>query len=264
MSARSSRTCVPDDARPTPDSDRRRSRRGLLAILVPGLFVLGSHPAAAGGLIPVHRHPHPHHHPYPPPPSEPPDHQNFVNLKFGAYDPQGNPRGGGFFGLTTGVEFDHRVAVGFGLDVYRRTFTDETLIAEVVDQNGNLITTVARRLDTSSTLVPLSVNLALRLPGSRTLTPYVGGGLAYEVFVNHVEDFEIGVNETAVYAGPGWQVFGGLLVPVTKSTRFLGELWYNDSIVRRNIDRYVQGLPVSERIDVGGLGARAGIEFNFD
>jgi hypothetical protein len=112
--------------------------------------------------------------------------------------------------------------------------------------------------------VPLSVNLALRLPGSRTLTPYVGGGLAYEVFVNHVESFDLGVNETAVYAGPGWQLFGGLLVPVTKSTRFLGELWYNDSVVRRDIDRYVQGLPVSERIDVGGLGARAGIEFNFD
>jgi hypothetical protein len=240
-----------------------RSRSFLVPLLA--ALALEAGPAAAGDLDYHHHYSlnrHPRHYPaHPKPPS---DHQNFVNLKFGGYDPEGSPKGGGFFGLTTGVEWENRVAVGFGLDLYRRTFTDETLIAETVDPNGNLVTTVARRLDTSSTLVPLSVNLALRLPGSRTLTPYIGGGLAYEVFVNHVESFELGVNETAIYGGPGWQVFGGLLVPVTKSTRFLGELWYNDSVVRRDIDRYVQGLPVSERIDVGGLGARAGIEFNFD
>jgi hypothetical protein len=245
------------------------ARSSIALVLVPFFgAALAIAPAAAGGLIPVpvHHHypPHPHYPAPPPPPEEPSNHQNVVNLKFGAYDPQGSPKGGGFFGLTTGVEWENRVMVGFGLDVYRRTFTDETLIAETVDPNGNLITTTARRLDTSSTLIPLSISAALRLPGSRTLTPYVGAGAAYEVFVNHVADYERGIDETAVYGGPGWQVFGGLLVPVTKSTRFLGELYYNDSIVRRNIDRYVQGLPVSERIDVGGLGARVGIEFNFD
>ena len=234
-----------------------------LAVLALGLAAAHPAPAAAGEPYLGHRlRPVPHHH-YEKP-KGPSNRQNFVNLKFGGYDPEGAPKGGGFFGLTTGVEWQNRVALGFGLDVYRRTFTDETLIAEIVDPNGNLIQTTALRLETASTLVPLSVNLALRLPGSRTLTPYVGAGIAYEILINEHNNYEIGVTETNVYGGPGWQLFGGLLLPVTRSTRFLGELWYNDSVVRRDIDRYVQGLPVDERIDVGGLGARAGIEFNFD
>jgi opacity protein-like surface antigen len=229
------------------------------AAVAVGLVAAHPTPAAAGESYLGHRI-----RPVYAKPKRPADHQNFVNLKFGGYDPEGPPKGGGFFGLTTGVEWQNRVALGFGLDVYRRTFSDETLIAEAVDANGNVITTTATRLETASTLVPLSVNLSLRLPGSRTLTPYVGGGIAYEILVNEINNYEIGVTDTNVYGGPGWQLFGGLLLPVTRSTRFLGELWFNDSVVRRDIDRYVQGLPVGERIDVGGLGARAGIEFNFD
>jgi hypothetical protein len=59
-------------------------------------------------------------------------------------------------------------------------------------------------------------------------------------------------------------VFGGLLLPLTSEVRVLGELWYNDATVGRDVDRYVAGLPVSERIDVGGLGARVGLEVHFD
>lgn len=192
------------------------------------------------------------------------DREHFVNLKFGTFDPDGPRNNSGFFGLATGVEFQNRVTAGFTLDFSRRSFTDETVIAETVDPNGNLITTSVRRLDTSSNLIPLGVALSVRLPGSRTLTPYAGAGVAYEIMVNTFNNYEQNVEDTSVFTGPGWQVFGGLLVPVTSGVRLMGELWANDATVRRNIDRYERGLPVTERIDADGFGARVGVEFHFD
>jgi hypothetical protein len=198
-------------------------------------------------------------------PSPPPDdRENVVHLKFGTYDPEGDESGGAYFGLLTGVEFQNRVTIGFDLDVYRRSYSRETVIAETVDPMGNVITTTATSLATSSTLVPLGVSLGIRLPGSRTLTPYIGGAVAYEILVNQVRNYEFGVQATNVYGGPGWQVFGGLICPLTREVRLLGELGYNDAMVRRDIDRYTLGLPVGERIDVSGMSARAGIEFHFD
>ena len=202
--------------------------------------------------------------PHPAPPAPRLDRQNVVHLKFGTYDPEGPENGGAYFGLLTGVEFQNRVTIGFDLDIYRRSYSRETVIAETMDPTGNVITTTATSLATASTLIPLGVSLGIRLPGSRTLTPYVGGAVAYEVLVNEVRNYELGVEATDVYGGPGWQIFGGLICPLTREVRVLGELGYNDSLVRRDIDRYALGLPVGERIDVSGLSARAGIEFHFD
>jgi hypothetical protein len=207
------------------------------------------------------RHPRVIHHPHPPGPD---DRDYFVQLKLGGFDPEGPKNDGGLFGFSTGIEFQNRITAGFTLDYYRRSLTDEVIIAEAVDENGNVITTSARRLETSSNLIPLGMAISLRLPGSRTVTPFVGAGVAYEILVNEVHNYEQGIEDTNVFHGPGWQLFGGLMVPVTSDVRLLGEVWTNDATVRRDIDRYVMGLPVTERIDVDGFGGRLGIEFRFD
>jgi hypothetical protein len=231
------------------------------ALVLAGISLLRTD-ARAGGppVYALSRRPHS----TPPPPPPPLDRQNVVHLKFGTYDPEGPENGGAYFGLLTGVEFQNRVTIGFDLDVYRRSYSRETVIAETVDPTGNVITTTATSLATASTLIPLGVSLGIRLPGSRTLTPYVGGAVAYEILVNEVRNYELGVEATDVYGGPGWQVFGGLICPLTREVRVLGELGYNDAMVRRDIDHYALGLPVGERIDVSGISARAGIEFHFD
>lgn len=239
-------------------SGRLFTRAVLLACGVLVCGVLAAAEARAGG--PLCFSQRPRHAP----PAPPLDRQNVVHLKFGTYDPEGSENGGAYFGLLTGVEFQNRVTIGFDLDIYRRSYSRETVIAESVDPTGNVITTTATSLATSSTLVPLGVSLGIRLPGSRTLTPYVGGAVAYEILVNEVRNYELGVEATNVYGGPGWQVFGGLICPLTREVRILGELGYNDAMVRRDIDRYTLGLPVGERIDVSGISARAGIEFHFD
>ena len=246
---------------------RRRLAVVLLTLMAGGLTELAASPVFADDCSPAYprrltRRPRASRHPHYRTPR--PDRENFVHLKFGTFDPEGDRNGGGFFGLSTGVELQNRITAGFTADFYRRSFTDETIIAESVDQNGNVITTSVRRLDTSSNLIPLGVALGFRLPGSRTVTPFVGVGVAYEVLVNEVRNYEQGIEDTNVYSGPGWQLFGGLLVPVSSDVRLMGELWANDATVSRNIDRYEQGLPVSERIDVDGFGARLGVEFHFD
>jgi hypothetical protein len=192
-----------------------------------------------------------------------PDHLGFITLKYGTFDPKGTPDGGSFLGFRTGAEWENRLTLSFNFDAYWRSFTEETVIAQEVDPNGNLIRTSATSLETSSTLLPLGVSLGLRLPGTQTLTPFVGVGIAYEVLINDIKDYQTGLEDTNVYGGPGWQLFGGLMFPVTSTARFLGELWYNDAEVSRNVDTYEQGLPVRETIDVSGLGARFGVEFAF-
>lgn len=241
---------------------RRRLVAVLLTLMVGGLTELAASPVEAGYPRRLTRRPRASRHPHYQAPSL--DRESFVHLKFGAFDPDGARNGGGFFGLSTGVEFQNRVTAGFTADFYRRSFTDEAIIAESVDENGNVITTTVRRLDTSSNLIPLGVALGFRLPGSRTVTPFVGVGVAYEVLVNEVRNYELGIEDTNVYSGPGWQLFGGLLVPVSSDVRLMGELWANDATVSREIDRYERGLPVSERIEVDGFGARLGVEFHFD
>jgi hypothetical protein len=192
------------------------------------------------------------------------DYLHFVTLKLGTYNPEGAVDGGRFFGFRTGAEFDDRLTVSFNADAYWRSYTEEATIAQDVDVHGNVITTSVTSLETSSTLIPLGVSLGIRLPGSRTVTPFVGAGVAYEILVNDVRDFATGIEDTNVYGGFGWQIFGGLMVPITSGTRFLGELWFNDAEVSREVDSYSRGLPVRESIDVSGVGARLGIEFSFD
>jgi hypothetical protein len=221
----------------------------------PALATWGADPASS-----LHRRPRPRN---PHRSAGPTDREYFVNLKFGKFEPESS-EGGPFFGLSSGVEFQDRVAVGFNLDVYRRSFTDQTIIAETIDPTGIVINTTLRSLETSANLIPLGVSLAVRLPGSRTLTPYVGVGAAYEILLNDIENFELGIADTNVYTGLGWQAYGGLLLPITREVRMLGELWYNDATVERDIDRFVRGLPVREEIDVDGFGARVGVEFHFD
>jgi hypothetical protein len=190
-----------------------------------------------------------------------PTHTSFLNFKYGTYNPEGNVDGGSFFGFRTGAEFENRLTLAFNFDAFWRSYTEEALIAQETDPNGNLIRTSVTSLETSSTLIPLGVSLGLRLPGSRTLTPFIGVGIAYEILVNDVKDYQTGMEDTNVYGGPGWQVFGGLMFPITTNARFLGELWYNDAEVSRNVESYESGLPVREKVDVSGIGARLGVEF---
>ena len=108
------------------------------------------------------------------------------------------------------------------------------------------------------------MSLGLRLPSSRTLTPFIGAGVTYQVLVNEVRDYENGVEFANTYGGPGWQVYGGLMMPITTQARLLGELMYNEATVSRNVDSFQLGLPVRETIDVSGVGLRFGVEFHFD
>jgi len=190
--------------------------------------------------------------------------ESFVQIKLGTFDPTGAAEDGIFFGLTTGVELDARVQLGFTFDLYRRAFAEEMALAEEIDLHGNVVRTTVRTLDTASTLIPLGVSLGFRLPVGDSVTPFIGVGVAYEILVNELSDFETGQEFTNVYGGPGWQVFGGVLAPLSRQTRFFGELLVNDAEVSRDIDAYVRGLPVRETIDVSGFGARLGLELAFD
>ncbi len=200
------------------------------------------------------------HHQHSPSPS----HVPFLHLKYGTFDLKGEPDGGSFLGLRTGTEFDNRLTLSFNIDAHWRSYDEQITIAQEIDRNGNVITTSMTNFATTSTLIPLGVSLGLRLPGTHTLTPFIGVGVAYELLVNHVEDFASGIEDTNVYGGPGWQVFGGLIFPVTTDTHLLGELWINDAEVSRDVDDYSEGLPVRETINVSGFGARLGVEFHFD
>ncbi len=188
--------------------------------------------------------------------------EHYAQLKVGRFNPDGPADDGLYLGFATGTEFDQRLTVGFHVDYARRTFVEEVRVAEEVDPTGNVVRRSYRSLDTSSNLVPLSVQVGVRLPGSQTVTPFVGAGLAYNILVNEIVDFERRIDDVNAYGGFGWQLTGGLVAPISPNARLMGEFTWSDGDVSRDIDHYVAGLPVRETIDVSGVGVRLGFEFN--
>jgi hypothetical protein len=95
------------------------------------------------------------------------------------------------------------------------------------------------------------------------LQPYIGVGGGWQFM--HVEtfDYTTGIGHSANYDGPGWQVYTGADLAISRSVRINGEVFHNEAIVERDVHDPIYGSGYGEQIDVDGTGARFGLSFAF-
>jgi hypothetical protein len=161
-------------------------------------------------------------------------------------------------GASFGRLFDEMVEVGLGVDVLYRNFTDDATVATSVLPDGTVVSTSVTKVEFSTLLLPIMLEVGVRIPVGPTKAR-ISGGLGYEILRIKEENFQLDVSDNRWYGGFTWQVGGGWMFGLGSSTYIFVEGFYRRAEVDRRTDDMIQGLPVREVVDTSGLGARVGI-----
>jgi hypothetical protein len=180
-----------------------------------------------------------------------------LGINAGYINPK-DAKDGMLFGLTFGRAIDESVDIGLGIDVFHKTYTEESKVAQD-NQQGLTTNTYYTSVEYSRTILPLNLMVDVKIPVGRYIGYYIRGGLSYELLFSKEKNYEINRSENRRYGGLGWQAAGGLYYVVGSRSTFLASVTYNSCEVSRSIEESTQGLPISERIDLSGLGFRVGV-----
>ncbi|MBN1465816.1 hypothetical protein JXA02_08655 [candidate division KSB1 bacterium] len=175
---------------------------------------------------------------------------------------------GMLFGAAVISTFDDAVDIGFGLDIFQKSYSEQVEMA--TEQIGDTqTTTVATRLDYKRTVLPLYASLKIKMPGlisrrtdSVIFGYFVRASLTYQFLFSEEKNYELNKSENRKYKGFGWQGGVGLYYRVGDRSTLIGEAIYNNCSVNRNITKETDALPQTERVDLSGLGLRLGVELD--
>ncbi|MBN2416150.1 porin family protein [bacterium] len=184
-----------------------------------------------------------------------------LELRGGHFNPK-DAKSGMILGGTYGISFDERVSLGFGLDIFHKGYKKESTVATEVSESGVVENTVTRTLEYSTTLVPLSLNLDIRLPFEPPFCFYIGGSLAFEMLFNSENNYEEDIKEKRFYSGFGWMARAGVEYAIGRRSALILEAFYNNCRVSSDAKKK-EGLPVWKEVDMSGLGFRAGVRLDF-
>ena len=107
-------------------------------------------------------------------------------------------------------------------------------------------------------LLPVMGFLQVNLADKFFIVPLVGFGAGYEWLSLSGTESEA----HAVYANLAWQAYSGVALQVARGVRLNGELFYNGGSLRRSVEE--DGKAWWEVVHVNGVGARVGLDMNFE
>ncbi len=185
---------------------------------------------------------------------------NVLSLHAGYYNPK-DTKGGMEFGVKLGKAVDEAVDIGLGLDVFHKSYSETSVVAQEY-QNGLPINKTTTAIEYSRTLLPLSLSVDVKLPAGRYFGYFISGGLNYSFLFSNEKNYELETEENRNFHGLGWQAAAGLYYFVGSRSTVVANIFYNGSKVSRGTDEKVAGLPVTERVNMSGLGVRLGIKMD--
>ena len=168
-------------------------------------------------------------------------------------------------GMTVGAmllsSFDEAVDIGFGFDVFQRSYSRDAEVAngQIGDTNT---TTKATQVDYQRTAIPLYLLIKIKIPAvrSRNFGYLARANLSYQFLISQEKNYEANKSETRRYKGLGWQIGGGLFYKVGSKSTLFAEALYNTCTVSRDISQAADQLPLTERVNLSGPGLRVGVE----
>lgn len=178
-----------------------------------------------------------------------------------------NPKDGaaGFMGsLMFGTAVDEAVDLGLSLEIYRKTYTKEETVGEFQDPGGVGGSLTSTEIEFSRTLLPIMLNLNVKVPGNRygTFGYFIRGKLGYELLFSKETNYLTDTKESRRYGGFGWGLNLGLYFEAGTRTTLTVTGTFNSCEVSRDKGETEAGLPISENVDVSGLGFQVGVNMN--
>jgi len=188
--------------------------------------------------------------------------QGWFEVRGGFYDSQDVSKNDWTIGIKTSGHVAPSLMLGFSADLQRRENSGRQVTSSYIDPAGHVVTTTTTSAENESNLWPLMGTLEFHLPAGG-IDPYVGGGAGWEFLNVQAFDANTGLYYSADYDGFGYQVFGGLRLPLGPRAKFSGEVYWNGATVDRNFYDPYTGLSFEENVNVDGGGGRAGLSFAF-
>jgi hypothetical protein len=194
---------------------------------------------------------------------EEPSHiRGVTQLHAGFLDPEGPSNAGLLLGFRGGQRIDDMFELGLGIDWRTKSGHTTEVLSETTGPGGEKLV-VSRELSRySSHLFPVLAYFQVGAPGSLGLAPYAGVAGTYEALFLSAEDSQTGDSFDATYDGWGWQVWGGASLGLSGSARLIGEVFWNDATLGRDVHDPVAGT-FRETVSMNGVGARLGFNWGF-
>ncbi len=181
-----------------------------------------------------------------------------LDVRVGYLDPKDAKSGFSIGGAFSAI-IDESIAIGFGIDVFRRNYTKESEVATQEYQSGINETTIMREVEYNTTILPLMAELLIRIPGSYNHSYFLRGSMGYQMLWNKEQNYELEVSESRFYSGFAWGLGAGLEFKLGRKSALFIEGVYNSAEVSRNREETQEGLPVWDQVDLSGFGARVGV-----
>jgi len=195
-----------------------------------------------------------------------PEAASVSQIHLGFFDPDGTPARRFLVGIRGGPMIDRQVQLGVGIDWAHDSDNTSSVSSETTGPGGTPIT-IQRDLSRASTdLFPIMAFLQVSAPDNMSVVPYFGVAGGYQLLNLSADDYLTGDSFDATYGGWGWQVWGGLAMPLSGRTRLTGEVFVNGAELSRDVnDPYygVYGSTYRETVKQDGVGARFGIAWGF-
>ncbi|MBD3223149.1 MAG: outer membrane beta-barrel protein [Caldithrix sp.] len=187
----------------------------------------------------------------------------FTEFKAGVLNPE-NAKTGFMGGVNFGRSVDENVGVSFAADVYRRSYTDETVIYQAETSNGVVEEQFQTESEQSTTMIPLFFQLHYQGPVSNIFNIRVSGGLGYEFLWNSITNYNTGEDNTKFFHGFGWHVDLGAMYPLSRASDIFAEVTYHGGKPGKGEGKNEAGLPIRKEINMSGFGVRIGMRiYNF-
>jgi len=170
-------------------------------------------------------------------------------------------KGGMFFGFMFGTAIDEAVDIGFGADIFHKSYSERSKVANE-EKKGMTTNTYETEVEYARTMVPLNLAVNVKIPTSAYYGYFIRGSLNYEFLISKEKNYEVGKSQTQKFGGFGWQAAVGLFYHVGSRSTLIADVCYNSCEVGRNVDSSTKGLPTTERVDLSGFGYRLGVSLD--
>ncbi len=185
---------------------------------------------------------------------------NVFTINAGYTNPK-NIKGGMFFGFMFGTAIDEAVDIGFGADIFHKSYSERSKVANE-EKEGLTTNTYETEVEYIRTMVPLNLAVNVKIPTSAYYGYFIRGSLNYEFLFSKEKNYEVGNSQSQRYGGFGWQAAAGLYYHVGSRSTLIADVCYNSCEVSRNVESSTKGLPTTEKVDLSGLGYRLGVSLD--
>jgi hypothetical protein len=181
-----------------------------------------------------------------------------ITIRGSYFAPEGADAGFALGG-SVGRQFDEVVELGIGTDIFWKNYTKSTVISTQDLPSGITPITETHPIQYNTIIVPVMLELMIKIPIVSSFGAFGHGGLGYEFLFNRERNYYTGGKDTRFYSGFTWQIGGGVMVNLGSESSLFVEGFYDHGKPQRNLKEFIRGAPVFESVNLSGFGVRVGL-----